>query len=68
MLTSIESDYHAMAGPILEQSASVIAPEDRNKLTFLDQEKLADLGKVLTTEELEIYQNTVDPTSAPRRR
>jgi hypothetical protein len=67
-LKSIEADYHAMTQTILEKSAPVIAPTDRTQLAFLDQEKLADVGKVLTTDELEVYQNQTDPAAAPRRR
>jgi len=67
-LKSIEADYQTMAQPILAQSAPIIGAEERTKLAFLDQEKLADVGKVLSTDELEIYQNKTAPDAAPRRR
>lgn len=67
-LKAIDADYKALANPILDQSAPVIAPDDRARLAFLEQEKLADLGKILSAEELDIYQNQADPAAAPQRR
>jgi len=67
-LQTIENDYKAIAQPIYEQSAPLISPDDRTKLAYLDQEKFEDLGKVLTTAELEVYQNKADDSAAPKRR
>jgi hypothetical protein len=67
-LTSITTDYKDMAQGIYEQSPPLIRPEDREKLTFLEKEKTADLATVLTAEELELYQLKADETAAPRRR
>lgn len=67
-LQTIENDYKAIAQPVYDQSAALISPEDRIKLAYLDQEKFEDLGKVLTTAELEVYQNKVDESAAPKRR
>jgi hypothetical protein len=67
-LQTIVGDYAAIARPIYDQSPALIQKDDRDKLSYLENEKLADLGKVLSSDELEIYQNHADPASAPRRR
>lgn len=67
-LQKIENDYKAIAQPIYDQSATIISPDDRAKLAYLDQEKFEDLGKVLTTAELDVYQSKTDEAAAPQRR
>ncbi|MFT3869698.1 MAG: hypothetical protein QM715_14685 [Nibricoccus sp.] len=67
-LQKIETDYKAIAQPIYDQSAPLISPDDRAKLAYLDHEKFEDLGKVLTTAELDVYQSKADESAAPQRR
>ncbi|MFT3781613.1 MAG: hypothetical protein QM790_06305 [Nibricoccus sp.] len=67
-LQAIDADYKSMSENVLVDSQPIIQPADRAKLELLDKEKLADIGKVLSAEELDVYENTADPASAPRRR
>jgi hypothetical protein len=55
-LQSINSDYAELQQEIYAKSKGVILAEDREKLAFLEKEKLADIAKTLTPQELEDFQ------------
>ncbi len=55
-IQSIASDYSELTQEIYAKTNGLFLPEDREKLAFLEKEKLADLAKVLTPQELEDYQ------------
>jgi hypothetical protein len=55
-LQSINSDYAELQQEIYAKSKGVILAEDREKLAFLQKEKLADITKMLTPQEFEEFQ------------
>jgi hypothetical protein len=56
-IQSITSDYNDLTQEIYAKTNGlVMLAEDREKIAFLEKEKLADLAKVLTPQELEDYQ------------
>lgn len=67
-LQSIAADYRELAEQIYARSSGIIPPEDREKLGLLEQEKNADLAKVLTPPELEEYQQRSSDTDRLQRR
>lgn len=56
-LQAINSDYNDLTQEIYaKMNGTVQLPEDREKLALLEKEKIADLAKILTPEEIEDYQ------------
>ena len=55
-LQSINTDYSELQQEIMQKANGVILPEDREKLAFLEKEKLADIAKTLTPQEFEEFQ------------
>lgn len=62
-LQSIQSDYSELQQDIYAKTNGVMLPEDREKLAFLEKEKLADIAKTLTPQEFEDYQLRSSPTA-----
>ena len=54
-LQKIVSDYNQLRNDVQLSINGIVLPEDREKLALLDKEKLADLAKILTPQELEEY-------------
>ncbi len=55
-LQSINTDYSELQQEIYAKANGVFLPEDREKLAYLEKEKLADIAKTLTPQEFEDYQ------------
>lgn len=55
-LQSINTDYSELQQEIMQKANGVMLPEDREKLAFLEKEKLADIAKTLTPQEFEDFQ------------
>ena len=55
-LQSINTDYGELQQEIMQKANGVMLPEDREKLTYLEKEKLADIAKTLTPQEFEEFQ------------
>ncbi len=55
-LQRIEDDYNEMIGAVRTETKGIMLPEDREKLALLNREKKADLGTVLSPQELEAYE------------
>ncbi len=55
-LQSINTDYSELQQEIMQKANGVMLPEDREKLTYLEKEKLADIAKTLTPQEFEEFQ------------
>ncbi len=62
-LSRISSDYDELMGEVRNDSQGILLPEDREKLAYLDQEKRADLVKLLTPDELLAYDMRSSPTA-----
>ena len=62
-LQSINSDYSELTSEIYMKANGIMLPEDREKLAYLEKEKLADIAKTLTPQELEDYQLRSSPTA-----
>lgn len=56
LVQRITDDYAEMSSQVRAAMQGVQLPEDREKLAFLEKEKVADLAAVLTPEELAEYQ------------
>jgi hypothetical protein len=54
-LQAIESDYSELAMQVQSTARGLMLPEDNQKLALLDKEKVADIAKLLTPEELAEY-------------
>ena len=69
-LNMIEHDYSVLSAEVrgdLTSGISILLPEDREKLAFLEKEKAADLAKVLTPEQLLDYELRNSRTAAQLR-
>ena len=56
-IQAILADYSDLSQEVYAKTSGTIQlPEDREKLALIEKEKLADLAKILTPEELEDYQ------------
>jgi hypothetical protein len=55
-LQSINTDYSELQQEIYAKANGVFLPEDREKLAYLEKEKLADIAKTLTPQEFEEFQ------------
>lgn len=55
-LQSINTDYSELQQEIMQKANGVMLPEDREKLAYLEKEKLADIAKTLTPQEFEEFQ------------
>ena len=55
-LQSINNDYSELQQEIMQKANGVMLPEDREKLTYLEKEKLADIAKTLSPQEFEEFQ------------
>ncbi len=65
-LREIEDDYNAMMQSFAAYDW-ITLPEDREKRTFLEKQKRADLAELLTPEELTAYELRSSPTAARLR-
>jgi len=54
-LQKINSDYNELQQEIYAKTNGVMLPEDREKLAYLEKEKLADIAKALTPQEYEDF-------------
>ncbi|HVS53926.1 MAG TPA: hypothetical protein VHD62_16340 [Opitutaceae bacterium] len=54
-LSRIESDYNELSSEIQSGAQNMLLAEDREKLAFLEQEKRADIAKLLSPDELLEY-------------
>ncbi len=54
-LSRLNSDYSDLMADIRAQGRNIILPEDREKLAFLEEQKRADLEKLLSPNELFEY-------------
>ena len=68
LLQEIATDYDELSQPIYTAVTGVIPREDREKLTLIDQEKIADLASVLTPAELDAYHYLTSKSVPLRRR
>lgn len=67
-IQSIASDYSELTQEIYAKTnGMVMLAEDREKLAYLEKEKLADLAKILTPQELEDYQLRSGSTASQLR-
>ena len=55
-LQSINTDYSELQQEIYAKANGVFLPEDREKLAYLEKEKLADIAKTLSPQEFEEFQ------------
>ena len=55
-LQSINTDYSELQQEIMQKANGVMLPEDREKLAYLEKEKLADIAKTLSPQEFEEFQ------------
>lgn len=62
-LQSINSDYAELQQEIYAKANGVMLPEDREKLAFLEKEKLNDIAKTLNPQELEEFQLRTSTTA-----
>lgn len=62
-LQSINADYGELSQEIYAKSKGMMLAEDREKIAFLEKEKLADIAKTLTPQELEEFQFRTSPTA-----
>ncbi|MBS0630767.1 MAG: hypothetical protein JSS11_02555 [Verrucomicrobia bacterium] len=53
---NILADYNDMREAFSREARKIWLPEDQERMNLLEKEKLADLAKVLTPEEVEAYQ------------
>lgn len=60
----VEADYNDLIRNTTIQASGTILPEDREKLAYLEREKLADLAKVLTPAELDDYLIRTSPLAS----
>ena len=63
----INSDYNDLGREIRAKASGTLIPEDREKLTYLEHAKLADLARVLTSQEFEDYQLRTSATASSLR-
>lgn len=62
-LNRLNSDYADLMTEARTDAKNIILPEDREKLAFLEQEKQADLAKLLSPEELFEYDLRTSATA-----
>ena len=66
-LQRIEQDYNDLRNEVSLTARGVTLPEDREKLTMLEQEKRADLAKLLSPQEMEDYLTRTSTTTTRLR-
>lgn len=59
----INADYADLAAEVRANAKGIILPEDRDKLAYLEQQKQADIAKLLTPDELFEMQLRSSPTA-----
>lgn len=59
----INKDYTEIAARLRDRARGVTLPEDREQLAFVEQERRADLAKVLTPDELREYDLRSSPSA-----
>lgn len=62
-ISRIQQDYAELSHEVHRAAQGMLLPEDREKLAFLEQEKLADLQTVLTPEEFLEFQLRTSQTA-----
>ncbi len=62
-LSRINSDYGEMLSEVRTDAQGILLPEDREKLAYLEQEKRADIVKLLSPDELLAYDMRSSPTA-----
>jgi hypothetical protein len=66
-LTAINRDYSEITALLRDRARGMILPEDREQFARLEQEKRADLARLLTPEELREYDLRSSPSAAAVR-
>lgn len=66
-LNIINTDYNELTSEIHMKANGIMLPEDREKLAYLEKEKLADIAKTLTPQEFEEFQLRSSPTAQQLR-
>ena len=62
-LEAINKDYAEMAAEIRAETLGIVFPEDEAQLDLLEKERLADLARTLSPEELEAYELRASSTA-----
>jgi hypothetical protein len=62
-LRAINKDYDDLANMVRARANGLMMQEDRDQLAVIEQEKRADLGKLLTPEELHEYDLRSSPSA-----
>ena len=66
-LDRITSDYSELMSDVRNSAQNILLPEDRAKLAYLEQEKRADIAKLLTPDELFEYDLRSSSTASQLR-
>ncbi len=62
-LDRITSDYNELMSEVRNGSQGILLPEDRAKLAYLDEQKRADIAKLLSPDELLEYDLRSSPSA-----
>lgn len=66
-LDRIAADYDQLTSEVRNGAQGILLPEDRAKLAYLDQEKRADIAKLLSPDELLEYDLRSSPSAGQLR-
>lgn len=66
-LQRLDQDYNDLRNEVQTASRGIMLPEDREKLAVLEQEKRADLAKLLSPREMEDYLTRTSTTTTRLR-
>jgi hypothetical protein len=66
-IEAIVADYAEMSNQVREATKGILFPEDREMLVFLEQERRADLARLLTPGELAEYERRSSQTAMALR-
>lgn len=66
-LQRLDQDYNDLRSEVQMASRGIMLPEDREKLTILEQEKRADLAKLLSPQEMDEYLMRTSNTTSRLR-
>ncbi len=62
-LQNIAKDYGELTQEVYEKAGGILLADDREKLAFIEKERLADIAKLLSPQEFEDYQLRNSPTA-----
>jgi hypothetical protein len=62
-IQAINADYGELMSQLREQARGIVLPEDRPALAYLEQQRRADLAKVLSPDELAEFDMRVSPSA-----